>query len=273
MATGGGSGTPDAAAPPVSGASIDINGAKVPKEKAVVFIQFGHSNMAGRAKAPASETAYHYTVQPRLWTYQGAGKFVPAKEPTAPDNSADQGAGPGMAWLRAAAALAGPDHHFISIARAKGSAPSTDFLKGGLYYASFADKAKELKGKVTFGGVFIMLGITDRHLPLADQPGFTDRIARTMADLRADLGEPNLPLLASDYEVESTGSLGVNSEIGKRLRALVLALPAKITNCAIIPTDKIAMMDDHHFSMLGHHQWSDRGVALMKEKGWFFWGK
>jgi len=184
------------AGPPPEGPIIDIAGNKVPRNRAIVFIHFGHSNMAGLAQSPSSMRPYFFNTGDRLWSYQGGGRFVPAKEPTAPDPPVHLGAGPGMAWLRAAAAAAGPDYHFISVSRARGGSPTNDFMKGGLYYSDFMDKAIELKGKVTFGGVFIMLGITDRHLPPAQQDGLTDRMVKIVSDIRADLGEPNLPVLS-----------------------------------------------------------------------------
>jgi hypothetical protein len=268
----------DAAAPVKRDAApgeptIDINGTQVPRSKAIVFVHFGHSNMAGLAQSPQSLRPYFFTTQAQLWSYQGAGKFVPAKEPTAPDPPVHLGAGPGMAWLRAAAAAAGPDYHFISIGRGRGSATTVDYLKGGLYYSTFMDRAVELKGKVTFGGLFIMMGITDRHLPTADQDGFTDRMAKIIADIRADLGEPNLPVLHTDYEVEATGELAVTAPIGMKFRPQILKLPSRVTNLAIIPTNGTPLIDDHHFDMTGHKLWADRGIQLMIQHGWFPWAK
>jgi hypothetical protein len=260
-----------ASAPPPPG--IDINGTRVPRERAIVFIHFGHSNMAGLAQSPESLRPYFFTTQAQLWSYQGGGRFVAAKEPTAPDPPVHLGAGPGMALLRAAAAAAGPDYHFISVARGRGSATTEDYLKGGLYYSTFMDRAVELKGKVTFGGVFIMLGITDRHLPPADQDGFTDRMAKIIADIRADLGEPNLPVLHTDYEVEATGDLAVTAPIGMKFRPQILRLPMRVTNLAIIPTDGTPLIDDHHFDMVGHKLWADRGIQIMIQRGWFKWAK
>src|SRR4029453_657395 len=120
-------------------------------------------------------------------------------------------AGPGTALLRTAMLMAGPDTHFISIARGKGSATTADYLKGSLYYDTFMERAIELRGRVTFGAVFVMLGITDRHMPLDQQGGFADRMVKLVADIRADLQAPDLPVLHTDYEVESTGAeLAIN---------------------------------------------------------------
>jgi hypothetical protein len=269
---------PDGAPPTPDGppatvvAGVDINGVRVPREKALVFIHYGHSNMAGHGENPAELRPFFYDTDPRLWSYRGGGRFVPAKEPTAPDSTAS-GAGPGMAWLRTAAAAAAPGYTFISIARGRGSATTADYLKGGLYYSSFMDRAVELKGKVTFAGVFVMLGITDRHMPLEEQGGFADRSAQIIADLRADLGEPDLPVLHSDYEVTATGTLSLATDYARRIRPLILSLPDRIPNLAIIPCDGITLEDDHHFTLAGHKLWVERGVQIMIDRGWFPWKK
>jgi len=258
-------------AAPAAGPGINIDGIEVPRAKALVFIHWGHSNMAGHGINPVELEPFFYTPQPQLWSYQGGGVFVPAKEQTAPDPNSIPGGGPGMAWLRTAAAKAGPEYHFISIARGRGSATSAEYLKGGLYYSTFMDRAMELKGKVTFAGMFIMMGITDRHMPLAEQGGFADRMVKIIADIRADLGEPNLPVLHTDYEVTATGTLAVDTDYARRIRPLILSLPMRVTRLAIIPTDAITLEDDHHFTLAGQKLWSERGVQLMIDKGWFPW--
>jgi hypothetical protein len=269
--SGGGSGRDagDRDAQPASeppGSFVDIAGIRVPREKAIVFIHFGHSNMAGHGRNPPELRPFFYDIHPRLWSYQGAGRFVPATEPTAPDGRVY--AGPGMALLRTAVQSAAPDAHFISIARGKGSATTADFLKGSLYYSSFMTRALELRGRVTFGAVFIMLGITDRHMPLAQQGGFPDRVATLVADIRRDLEVPDLPVLHTDYEVESTGTLSVDSEFARRIRPLILSLPMRIPHLSIVPTDGAELEDDHHFTMAGHKLWAERAIHLLGPRSW-----
>jgi Carbohydrate esterase, sialic acid-specific acetylesterase len=274
-ATTGSGGSTGAAGP--SGITINIAGNIVPKEKAIVFIHFGHSNMRGQASTPASLNSFFYTTQPGLWMYKGqaAGGFVPAKEETAPENTTITTAGPGMALLRTAAAAAPADYHFISIGRGNGSSPSTDFVKGGLYYSTFMDRAMELKGKVTFGGIFIMLGITERHLPTAQQPGFPARMQQIVADIRADLGEPNLPVLQCDYEQLATGTLAPTGSVGVVVMPMVRSLPGLIPNLELVPTNGpgFGMQDDHHFDFTGHKLWAERAIGIMQTKGWFPWTK
>ena len=262
--------------PAPSGPGVMINGAFVPKEKALVVIHWGHSNMYGQATSPNGLRSFFFDTQPGLWSYRGNNRFALAREKTAPAPDGDNdnnNAGPGMAILRtlAAAAPADKGYQFISIGRGQGSATTSQYLKGGLYYSTFMNLAMQLKGRVTFAGVFVMMGITDRHMPTREQGGFADRVSRIVADIRADLGEPNLPVLHTDYEVTSTGSLSVNTEFARRIRPLMLSLPERITNLAIIPCDDIPLEDDHHFTMEGHKRWAERGVEIMRMRGWFPW--
>jgi hypothetical protein len=259
--------TPVAPPPPLEG--IDIDGIHVPREKAVVFIHFGHSNMAGVSRTPAELVPFFFTAEPRLWVYEGEGKFVPAAEQTAADpcpsiTVADR------AWL-------GSEQQpqwqlpttFISIGFARSSAASTEYPKGGLYYARFIDRALELKGRVTFGGVIIMLGITE--LASADESSFAQRMAAIIADIRQDLGEPNLPVLNSDYEMEAGSMWATTQPLGMNLRAQVAVLPSRASNLVLIPTDGTPMVDNHHFDLTGQKMWVERGLQLMRNRGWFHW--
>jgi hypothetical protein len=159
------------------------------------------------------------------------------------------------------------------VARGRGGATSADYLKGGLYYSTFMDRAVELKGKVTFAALFIMMGITDRHLPPDQQDGFPQRMAQIIADIRRDLGEPELPVLHTEYEVTATDDLAIDSPVGLKFRPLIAKLPQVIPNLVIIPTDAIPLIDDHHFNMVGQKLWAERGVQLMIDRGWFPWKK
>lgn len=269
--SGGATGTGGA---PLSGVTININGNNVPKEKAIVFIHFGHSNMQGYAAKPSSLRGFFYDTQPGLWIYRGSNTFVAATEPTAPSVPTDKGAGPGMALLKTAAAAAPADYHFISIGRGEGSAPSTDFLKSNnLLYPTVMNRAKELKGKVTFGALFVMLGITERHLPAADQPGFPMRIQQIIADMRADLAEPNLPVLFCDYEMEAYGDFAPTGAIAMAVRPMISMLPGLITRLKVVPTNMLGMQDDHHFDFNGQKLWSERAIQIMKDEKWFLWNK
>ena len=248
-----------------------INGKFVPKDKAITIIHFGHSNMRGQATKPSSLNSYFYNTPDGLWSYKGS--FTLAKEPTAPEGTMTL-AGPGMAILHSAqmARQAGSDAQVISIGYGKGSLTTVDYAKSGTYYPIFMNWAQQLKGNVTFAAVVIMLGITDgEHLPTAQVPGFPSRVAQIVADIRNDLGEPNLPVLFCDYEQMATGTLAPTGSVGMVMQPLVRMLPGMISNLVLVPTDGLEMQDDHHFDMQGHKDWAARVVMLMQSKGWWKW--
>jgi hypothetical protein len=254
-----------------NGPGVTIDGMFVPKEKAVVFIHIGHSNMRGQATKPSSLHSYFYDTAPGLWSYKGS--FTAAKEPTAPEGNMTL-AGPGMAILHSAknAVASNSDVRFISIGYGIGSKTSIDYQKGGTYYPIFMNWANKLKGNVTFGGIIIMLGLTDgEHLPAAQVPAFPMRITQLVSDIRKDLAEPDLPLLFCDYEQMATGDFLPSGAIGKVMVPLIKSLPGMIPKSVLVPTDGLSMQDDHHFDMQGHKDWADRVIKLMQNNNWFPW--
>jgi hypothetical protein len=270
-ATGGASTTASSASGGVSGVGVMINGKYVPKEKAVVFIHFGHSNMRGAATTPTSLTSYFYNTEDGLWSYKVG--FTLAKEPTAPQTGITS-AGPGMAILHSArgAVASTSDVQFISVGYGQGSATTVDYQKSGPYYPIFMGWAGQLKGYVTFGAIVIMLGVTDgEHLAVADVPGFPTRVAKIVSDIRADLGEPNLPVLFCNYEQNATGQYAITGAYGTVMVPLMKQLPGLISNLVMVPTDGIEMQDNHHFDMQGHKDWAGRVISLMQSNNWFPW--
>ncbi len=285
---GGGSG-PDASPgdrtplPPLppSGMTVTIGGKVVPKEKVVVFIHLGHSDMMGRATKPDALAPYVYDTHPQLWMYKKGGVWSPAKESTAgiygsasPLVQPNQ-TGPGMAILRTALALA-PDAYMVSIG--KGVSGQTagwceSFRKGALYYNLFMDAAIELKGKVTFGGIFMMFGMTQSNVGVAQMQHFGECLVGLSDEIRGDLGEPNIPLMVGAWNVLAYGSWGPNTEQGRICIPQMLAVPSRTKFAALIPTEGLTMQDDHHLDRTGHKGWAERGFSIMKMNGWVPWAQ
>jgi hypothetical protein len=285
-AQGGAAGAPAAGASGVgqgggaaglSGITVDINGTKLPKENVVAFIHVGHSNMAGRSSSPSASRPYHFTdVDLYAWVYR-LSTWQPALEPrTAGDDGASPPGrsalgGPGTSLMKQAAALA-PNHYFVSLGYGLGSAYCSQFLPGGLLYDEAVTAPKQLKGKVTFGAIVIMLGITERHGTDQDISNYPNCINSLVTAIRNDVGEPNLPLLITDYEMESTGSeLSPTGTFAQQIIPRIAMIPSVVSNSAIVPTNDIAMQDDHHFNLDGQKEWSRRVLEIMQQKGWFPW--
>ena len=269
---------PDAGAgPPASGVTVMIDGKAIPREKAIVILHIGHSNMAGRAQGPPEMRPYFYDTHPQLWRYQKGGLWTPAKEWLCPDGAPDrnfpQGAGPGMALLRQGLVVA-PDAYVISIGNGQSlnyNASCFTFRRGGLHYAKHMDAALELKGRVTFAGVFMMFGYDGRTEPRAQNGGYLECLKGLAADYRAALGEPNLPFIIGDYERGATGSFSPTCCGAPQVIAQLAMVPAAIPGSFLIPTAGVIMQDNHHYNMAGHKQWAERAFEGMARAGLLPW--
>jgi hypothetical protein len=261
---------PVVAAPPLSGVTINLDGVDVPKEYAIAFIHIGHSNMAGRARSPNSSRAYHFEdTHPRAWTYHPGSPPELALEPTASDD--DGFAGPGTALVKEAATLAAPDRYFISLGFGVPSAYCSQFLPSGLYYDQLIEGPLAIKDRVTFGAIFIYLGITERHGTEADRTGFAGCINELVTAIRNDVGAPDLPLLINDYEVEGTGEFEVGGEVANAIMPQLAKIPTTVNRSALVSAEGLGMQDNHHFNLDGQRVWVQRALATMQEKGWFPW--
>ncbi len=266
----------------LSGITINLGGVNVPKEHAIAFIHIGHSNMAGRATSPAASKAYHFTeTDPHAFMYHvasngGGGMPGPPALAIEPKTAGDTpgNAGPGTSLVKQAAALA-PNTYFISLGFAVPSAYCSQFVPGALYYDKLIAAPKAIKGKVTFGGIFIYLGITERadeagHTA-ADTANFANCINTLVSAIRKDVGVPDLPLLENNYEVEGTGEFLVGGAVYNGIFPVIQKIPTTVSNSALVPCDGIGMQDDHHFNLDGQKLWAQRALAMMQSKGWFPW--
>ena len=262
-----GSASVGGSAPAVSGVTISLGGVNVPKEKAIAFIHVGHSNMAGQARSPAGSRAFHYETHPHAYMYHAGSSPALAVEPK---TAGGPGAGPGTALVKEAA-LAAPDYYFISLGHGEPSAYCSQFLPGALYYEALIAAPKAIKGKVTFGGIFIYLGITERHGNAEDVNGFSGCINKLVTSIRTDVGEPNLPALMNDYEVDASGEFIVGGAVATAIMPQIAKCPSVVSNFALVSADNVGMEDDHHFNFDGQRMWVQRAFTTMKDKGWRFW--
>jgi len=245
-----------------------------PSNKMIAFIHFGHSNMAGRGDAPAAERPLFFTTTPGAWMYHVDKGWQLVQEPYSGGDSTTlsrMAGGPGTAIIKTALKSAAPGYQFVSIGKGNNAAYCSQYLPGAVYYNGMIAGVNALKGKVTFGGVFIMLGITERHGTAADRSGYANCINKLMTNLRTIVGDPNLPLLLTDYEVTATGELAVGGSVEKAIRPQILMVPSVVSRSALVPTNDLHLYDDHHFQLDGHRIWVERAIQIMKDKGWFPW--
>jgi hypothetical protein len=267
-----------------SGVTVNIGGTNVPKENVIAFINFGHSNMAGRGVDPPETRPFFFgAADPHAWMYHSGRGFEPAVEPNTATDGGNRvngmvSGGPSTALVKEAAALA-PSKYFVTIPFGQSSAYCSQFLPGALYYDKLIAGVRELKGKVTFAAIFIYLGITERHGTQADIDNYPQCINKLVTAVRADAGEPNLPLFINDYEMGTTGPLAPGCAFYNAIHPKQLMLPSVVANSFLIPTDNPIVQiqddhstsDDHHFSLDGHKEYVRRVLQTMKDKGLFPW--
>jgi hypothetical protein len=260
---------PDAA---VSGGPLVIGGMPVPRDKVLVFLHIGHSNMAGRTNTPIEARPFHFQTDPRLWSFAGS-IWSPAVEPLSGDFLTRGRAGPGMSILRTALARAPSDAVVVSIGKGQDGSRGgacKNFRRGGLLYDFVMGPARQLKGKVTFAGIFSMLVLMEIY----DKPNLPrshecmEGVAR---DMREDLEDPNIPFLMSDWEMGATGRFNPTLPDAVMARAQLKLAQQNIARSVIIPTDMLPMSDDHHFDLNGYKQWAERAFALMQMNDWVSW--
>jgi hypothetical protein len=254
------------------------------RQQVVVFLHIGHSNMAGRTSTPENLRPFFFETAPRLWSFHGTNMIAgtppfiwrPAREPLSPDAMTAGAAGPGMGMLRAALAIAAPGVHVVSIGHGQSGMAGglcANFKKGALFYEVVMGPARRLRGHVTFGGIWTMLGTTERHESTAVQRAFSTCLADIAGAMRADLGDPDLPLLMSDFEMEASGDTSPDLPYAKIIIQQLREAQARIPRAAIIPTEDVGMDGTHHFNLDGYREWGRRGVQLLKEKGWAPWAR
>jgi Carbohydrate esterase, sialic acid-specific acetylesterase len=252
--------------------SVVIGGRALPKEKVLVFLHIGHSNMAGRTNTPAEMRPFYFQTDPRLWTFAGA-TWAPAIEPLSGDFLTRGRAGPGMAILRTAMAMGPSDAVMVSIGKGQDGSRGgacKNYRRGGLLYDYVMGPAKQLKGKVTFAGIFSMLVLMEIY----DKPNLPrshecmEGVAR---DMREDLEDPNIPFMMSDWEMGATGRFSPTLPDAVTARAQLKLAQQNIARSAIIPCEMLPMSDDHHYDLNGYKLWAERAFALMQMNGWTTW--
>ena len=269
---------PPAEKPPPAEPGVTLDGRFVRRQDIVVFLHIGHSNMAGRATGPDELRPFFYDPHPRLFAYRQGGQFQPASEPLAPDDSTDGRAGPGMAILRWALEHgASPDTIFVSVGHGHSGTYGGNcrgFRREGLLYDLVMAPARELKGKVTFGGIFTMLGQSEHRATAEQQRQFAQCLAGVAREMREDLDEPELPFLVGDYERGiNRDDIGPTTAFAQGIMAQIAMVPELVERSAVIATDGLPMEDTHHFDMEGHKGWAERGIQLLVQKDWAPWAK
>lgn len=231
----------------------------IPKDRFVVFLLIGHSNMYGEARGVS------FPIHPRLWmrSWRG-GDWQPARPR---GHNGDEDAGPEM-FILTELAERYPDYHFGYIKVAKGGATvREDFMRGQGRYDAVIRNGQWAKQHATLGGVIAMLGFVE-----ATSHGgweqFQENIVTMMGQMREDLDEPDLPLVIGKFEEHAPGEkYDLKPEVRRQMTEDIDALPSLLEHTAVVDTDG-PYRDDHHFTAEGMRLWGTRAAEILVERGW-----
>lgn len=161
-----------------------------PKEKFHVWLLMGQSNMAGRGEMTEMDRRH----VPGVFTLNKENRWVPAAHPLHWDKPKVVGVGLGMSFAEAMREE-DPSLAIGLIPCAFGGSPLVRSSKGGDLYANAVARARVAAERGVIKGVLWHQGETDSDK--ADTANtYAQRLARMIADLRADLSQPALPVVA-----------------------------------------------------------------------------
>ena len=126
--------------------AVSLGGRSVPKNRFIVYLAVGHSNMAGRVNDIAADT---YETHPRCWNYKfddgSTNAWVIAQAPVHRDVTWQRGGGPATTFLKRMAALY-PGYYFGVIQNAHSSVEIiNDYRRGLTYYDEIVAVANQEK--------------------------------------------------------------------------------------------------------------------------------
>ncbi len=230
---------------------------EVPRERFVVYLTIGHSNMEGRASPPDTEP------HPRGWKFDfRERKWVQAVPPIAASGRGNR-MGPGMPTIKALAA-AYPEYHIGILSVAKSAASvEKNFLRGRQQYDQLIEAAKEVAPHVTFGGMLVMLGRLEARDEARAREMLT--LATTcIKQVRQDLNLPDLPVLWSRIEMDAPKK-PAHQDLAD---AMIHRIPETVPRTAVIESIG-PYCDTHHFTVEGYVRWAANVVQIIRQKEWF----
>jgi hypothetical protein len=265
--------------------AINLGGTNVAKEKFIVYLLIGHSEMAG-----ITTTNNDNVTDPHAWVYRwGTTKnWELAKENgTYKAGLSGRGTGgPGMAFLKLMVSRHS-DYYFGVVSNACPSATCHGINTGGngsdftaeqdrywrdaLLFQEIIKAARAIQKEVTLGGVLCMLGCVEatRATDVTVCQNFANDMTQMATDIRDSLGLPKLPFVIADYEKGASGDFSVSNPWPAIIAKQLDSIPFKLSCSVIVNSAGIQMTNDHHFSIAGEGEWARRAVDSLEANHFF----
>jgi hypothetical protein len=198
-----------------------------------LFLLIGQSNMAGRGQVEAQDKVPH----PRVFMLTKELAWVPAVDPMHFDKPERIGVGLGKTF-GAVIADANPAAIIGLIPAAFGGSALDEWTPGAPHYVNAIARAKEAMKRGKLVGILWHQGESDSKPELAAT--YTVRFAKMIAQLRADLGAENVPVIV--------GETGRFRPDGPAINAALATVPRGVPRCAFVSAEGLSDQGDKlHF--------------------------
>ena len=226
-----------------------------------IYILAGQSNMAGRA--PVSELPPGFpSNQSRLFAFKSSGRWEQAVEPIHEDDYR-VGVGPGVAFANAMADKYKSAQIGV-IPCAVGATSMDDWRRNmdeSSLYGSCLSRYKKSSSRGTLRGVLWYQGESDAH-SFSDAEAWPAKFEKLVSDLRADLGNPSLPLVFAQLAgISDDMRIEWDAPAWDRLKELQAGV--SVPGVVMIKTDDVGMMDGLHLSTQGSITAGERFAGAM----------
>ena len=201
------------------------------KDKLHVYLLIGQSNMAGRAPFTEEEAG----VIDRCYLLNDKNEWEPAKNPLNKYSTIRKGLdmqkmNPGYYFSRKMLEN-NKDISLGLVVNARGGTAIEQWVKGTKYYDEAVKRAKEVQKTGTIKGILWHQGEANNAAP----DGYLQKLEALIADLRSDLGNPDLPFVAGQ----------IND--GPQINEQIAELPGKVKNTSFVSSEGLKAMDRWHF--------------------------
>jgi hypothetical protein len=139
------------------------------------------------------------------------------------------------------------------IVNAKGGTSISEWMPGTEFYKQAIARAKQAMKFGTLKGIVWHQGESDA----SKSEQYLDKITVLIENLRKDLGDENLPFVA--------GQLSADWEERIPFNTIILHLPQKVKNTAVVTTENTKTMEGTHFNSESQRMLGERyAVEMLK---------
>lgn len=212
-----------------------------------IFLLIGQSNMAGRGPMLAED----YVPHPRIFMLNRDLAWVPATDPLHFDKPKMVGVGPGSSFARALAERE-PSAIMGLVPAAVGGTSLEEWKAGGKLYVDAVTRARAALKSGRLAGILWHQGEADSASTKART--YATRFAAMIAQLRADLNAPDVPVIVGETGRFRAGATEIN--------AVLATLPASVPRCAFVSAEGLTDKGDKlHFDRESQHELGRRYAA------------